>query len=218
MSVTVYWVLSLVVAYLVGAVPFGFLIARARGVDIRTVGSGNVGATNVFRSVSKALGLITFALDAFKGFAGVVFVPRVVAALSGMEFAADMRLAVVCGAMTVVGHNWTCFLRFKGGKGVATSAGFLLGVTPAGVGIAFGVWLVVFVAWRYVSVASIVAALVLSAVVWVPLRLYVEHGWWLPAVLSGLGVLAVWKHRSNMVRLMAGTESRFEFGRKRSGK
>ncbi|HQA39403.1 MAG TPA: glycerol-3-phosphate acyltransferase, partial [Kiritimatiellia bacterium] len=111
-------------------------------------------------------------------------------------------------------HNWTCFLKFKGGKGVATSAGLLLGLAPAGVGIAFAVWLALFLATRYVSVASIGAALSLAAVVWWPLALHARHGVWFAGVLTLLALLAVWKHRSNIARLRAGTESRFTFGKK----
>jgi glycerol-3-phosphate acyltransferase PlsY len=122
---------------------------------------------------------------------------------------------VFCGALTVAGHNWTCFLGFKGGKGIATSAGLLLGLSPAGVGIAFAVWLAVFLSTRYVSVASISAALALAVAVW-PLYLK-THGVWFPAVLTLLALLAIWKHRSNMARLRAGTESRFSFGRKDKG-
>lgn len=128
--------------------------------------------------------------------------------------AAGMGLAVFCGALTVIGHNWTCFLKFKGGKGVATSAGLLLGLAPAGVGIAFAVWLALFLTTRYVSVASIGAALSLAAVVWWPLALHARHGVWFAGVLTLLALLAVWKHRSNIARLRAGTESRFTFGKK----
>lgn len=125
-----------------------------------------------------------------------------------------MGLAVFCGALTVIGHNWTCFLKFKGGKGVATSAGLLLGLAPAGVGIAFAVWLALFLTTRYVSVASIGAALSLAAAVWWPLALHARHGVWFAGVLTLLALLAVWKHRSNIARLCAGTESRFTFGKK----
>ncbi|HRR34377.1 MAG TPA: glycerol-3-phosphate 1-O-acyltransferase PlsY [Kiritimatiellia bacterium] len=213
MTTHVLWLTGGTAAYLLGAVPFGFLIAKTQGKDIRTLGSGNIGATNVFRSVSKPLGLLTFALDFLKGFCGVTFIPELAARVTGT--AADgMGLAVFCGALTVVGHNWTCFLKFKGGKGIATSAGLLLGLAPAGVGIAFAVWLALFLTTRYVSVASIGAALSLAVVVWWPLALHARHGTWFAGVLTLLALLAVWKHRSNIARLRAGTESRFSFGGK----
>lgn len=207
------WLAGGVAAYLLGSVPFGFLLAKAFGKDIRTLGSGNIGATNVFRSVSKPLGILTFALDALKGFCGVRLVPALAALATGEADAdAGMGLAVFCGIWTVVGHNWTCFLGFKGGKGIATSAGLLVGLSPAGVGIAFAVWLVTFLTTRYVSVASITAASALAVVAW-PLHLE-DRGVWFPAVLTLLALLAVWKHRSNIARLRAGTESRFSFGKK----
>jgi len=207
------WLAGGMAAYLLGSIPFGFLLAKACGKDIRTLGSGNIGATNVFRSVSKPLGILTFALDFLKGFAGVRLVPLLAGSLLGTEVS-GMGLAVFCGAMTVVGHNWTCFLGFKGGKGIATSAGLLLGLTPAGVGMAFGVWLLLFVTSRYVSVASVGAAATLAVVVWWPLRLWSE-GVWFPAVLTALAGMAILKHRSNIARLRAGTESRFSFGKKK---
>jgi glycerol-3-phosphate acyltransferase PlsY len=211
MTVTILWFACGLTAYLLGSVPFGFLIAKTQGKDIRTLGSGNIGATNVFRSVSKPLGILTFALDVLKGFCGVRLVPLVVSALLHTPYE-GMALPVFSGALAVVGHNWTCFLGFKGGKGVATSAGLLLGLSPAGVGIAFAAWLVTFLATRYVSVASITAAAVLGMAVW-PLHLK-SHGAWFPAVLALLALVAIWKHRSNIARLRAGTESRFNFGKK----
>ena len=205
------WLSGGITAYLLGSIPFGFLITKACGKDIRTLGSGNIGATNVFRSVSKPLGILTFALDFLKGFCGVRFVPVLAASCAGAD-GTGMGLAVFCGAMTVAGHNWTCFLGFKGGKGVATSAGLLLGLSPAGVGIAFAAWLILFLATRYVSVASIGAALTLASAVW-PLHLG-THGVWFPAVLTFLAAVAIWKHRTNIARLRAGTESRFSFCKK----
>jgi glycerol-3-phosphate acyltransferase PlsY len=209
------FILSGLLVYLLGSIPFGFLIAKARGIDIRTMGSGNIGATNVFRSVSKPLGILTFVLDFLKGFVGVWLIPYLAFRFANTTFEyTTSLLPLFCGVMTIVGHNWTCFLGFKGGKGVATSAGVLLALSPAGVGIALLVWIVVFVATRYVSVASIVAAITLGCVVWWPLKLYAT-GYALPITLSLLALLAIWKHRSNIARLQAGTESRFEF-RKRS--
>ena len=213
MAIFLLWLGGGAAAYLLGSVPFGFLIAKAYGKDIRTLGSGNIGATNVFRSVSKPLGVLTFVLDFLKGFCGVKLIPALATASAGSP-AAGMGLALFCGALTVAGHNWTCFLGFKGGKGVATSAGLVLGLTPAGVGGAFAVWLILFLATRYVSVASIGAALALGGAVWWPLRLDAAHGPWFPCVLTLLALVVVWKHRSNMARLMAGTESRFTFRRR----
>lgn len=211
MTPVLFWMFCGICAYLLGAIPFGFLIAKIRGIDIRTVGSGNIGATNVFRSVSKPLGLLTFALDMLKGFCGVQWIPLTLASLTGQSYE-GMALPVFAGALTVAGHNWTCFLGFKGGKGIATSAGMLLGLSPLGVAIALAAWLITFISTRYVSVASIVSAIVLAFVVW-PLHLP-SQGIWFPTVLTALAGVAIWKHRTNIARLRAGTESRFQFGKK----
>ncbi len=199
-------------AYLLGSIPFGFLIAKSQGRDIRTLGSGNIGATNVFRSISKKLGILTFALDVGKGLCGVLLVPLLAAKLSGAEYT-GMALPLGCGAMTIAGHNWSCYLGFKGGKGIATSAGMLIALSPLCVGIAFLGWLIVFLTTRYVSVASIFACVVLAVAVW-PLHMN-QDGIWFPAVLTALAALGIWKHRGNIARLCAGTESRFDFKKKK---
>jgi glycerol-3-phosphate acyltransferase PlsY len=191
--------------YLLGAVPFAFLFARLKGVDIRTVGSGNVGATNVFRSVSKGLGIATFAADALKGFVPAFFFPMLAERWACLE--AGPGLGLLSGCAAIVGHNWPVFLKFKGGKGVATSAGMLLGVAPASVGIGLAAWILVFVATRYVSVASIVAAVAVPAAAW---WMNVRGARWLPAVLTVLGALIIWRHRSNLRRLVRGEEHRWQ--------
>ena len=207
------WILGGLFAYLLGSVPFGFLMAKSQGKDIRTLGSGNIGATNVFRSISKKLGILTFALDAGKGLSAVLLIPLLASKITGVAYE-GMGLPLLCGAMTIAGHNWTCFLGFKGGKGIATSAGMLIGLSPLCVGIAFFGWLVTFLTTRYVSVASVTACIVLSVAVW-PFHMNRE-GIWFPAVLTALAVLGIWRHRVNITRLLAGTESRFDFKKKKS--
>ena len=208
------WVLGCFGAYLLGSIPFGFLIAKARGVDIRQVGSGTIGATNVFRCISKPLGILTFILDMGKGYAGCTLIPWLaVAAHGGATAAHDVPFQVVCGFLTVAGHNWPVFLGFKGGKGIATSAGLLLGLAPAGCGVALLVWIVTFLATRYVSAASITAAVALGVVVWLPFCRS-DSGWWFPVMLDILAVLAIWRHRGNIRRLREGTESRFQLRRR----
>jgi acyl phosphate:glycerol-3-phosphate acyltransferase len=204
------WPLGGLLAYVLGAVPFGFLIARARGVDLRRVGSGNIGATNVFRCVSKPLGVLTFALDMGKGYAGCVLMPWLACRLTdGADVSLPFQLC--CGALAVVGHNWPVFLGFRGGKGIATSTGLLLGLAPAGCGLALAAWAASFAVTRYVSVASIAAATVIGLAAW-PLYLYRPgYGWWFPLILDVLAVIAIWRHRPNIVRLINGTESRFRF-------
>ena len=190
-------------SYLLGAVPFGLLIGFARGVDIRTVGSKNIGATNVLRSVGKPWGITTFFLDALKG-----FVPAFVFPILGNRLGADfpsLEIAgLIGGAAAILGHNFPVYLGFKGGKGVATSAGMVLGLAPLSVMLGLGVWAVVFYSLRYVSLASIVAALSV-----------IGFGWWyypgrlLPVTLTVLGVLVIARHHANIRRLLNGTESRF---------
>lgn len=211
MNEFIIWISGALMAYLIGSIPFGFLIAKSRGQDIRSLGSGNIGATNVFRSISKKLGVITFACDVGKGLLGVLLVPLLAAKITAVSFD-SVALPLFCGAMTIAGHNWSCFLGFKGGKGIATSAGMLIGLAPACVGIAFLGWIVTFLITRYVSAASIVACIVLAAVVW-PLHVN-QEGIWFPAVLTFLAAVGIWKHRANIARLRAGTESRFDFKKK----
>jgi glycerol-3-phosphate acyltransferase PlsY len=199
----------ILVSYLLGAIPVGLLLARLKGVDIRRVGSGNIGATNVFRSVSKPLGMVTFAADALKGFVPA-FVFPIIGKMLDPDFQALENLGLVCGCAAFAGHNWPVYLGFKGGKGVATSAGVLLGVAPAAVGIGLAVWVALLLASRIVSAASIGAAVAVPAAGW---WLYGGRGRVLPITLTVLGALVIWRHRSNIQRLLAGTEHRFEFGR-----
>ena len=212
MSVYLQWAMGCAGAYLLGSVPFGFLVAQARGVDIRKVGSGNIGATNVFRCVSKPLGIFTFLLDLGKGVAGCCLIPWLAAHLV-QGGANGMPFRVACGFLTVLGHNWPVFLGFKGGKGIATSAGLLLGLAPAGCGVALLVWLATFLATRYVSVASIAAAAALGIAAWFPFCRG-NSGWWFPVMLAVLAALAIGRHRGNIRRLREGTESRFSFKRR----
>jgi len=191
-------------AYLIGAVPFGLLVARLKGVDITRVGSGNIGATNVFRSVSKPLGVLTFALDALKGWGPAWFFPAFVQA--GDATARNPSLAVAFAALAIAGHTWPVYLKFKGGKGVATSAGALVGIAPAAVGVGLLVWIVLMAVSRYVSVASIGAAVAVPAAAWV---FYSRQTVTVPAALTVLAALIIWRHRGNIQRLRAGTEHRF---------
>ena len=194
------WLLA-VWAYLLGSIPNAYWIARIKGVDIRRVGSGNVGATNVFRAVGKSLGVLTFALDALKGFVPVFFFPRLCAPVG---WGAD-ALAVLFTVLAVAGHNWPVWLRFRGGKGVATSVGALIGLAPAAVGVGVLVWAAVFAASRIVSLASLVAALA------VPLFQWWRADWrpgLLPVALTAIGALIILRHRANLCRLLSGTEPR----------
>jgi acyl phosphate:glycerol-3-phosphate acyltransferase len=198
------------VSYLLGAVPFGFLIARARGIDIRTVGSGNIGATNVLRSVGKSWGVLALVLDALKGLVPAAVFPVLASMAFDMEAGATLRLC--CGCAAVIGHNYPVYLKFKGGKGVATTAGALIGIAPLALLCGLAMFAVVFGASRMVALGSISAAIVIPIVAWV---LYYEQGKLVPIVLTVLGILAIWRHRANIGRILNGKENRIEFGKKK---
>jgi glycerol-3-phosphate acyltransferase PlsY len=200
--------LTFLAAYLLGSLPTGYLVGRARGVDIRTVGSKNMGATNVFRTVGKTLGILVLLVDALKGWLAVTWLaPAIWQAFSHETMPVWLR--VVAGIGAILGHNYTCWLQFKGGKGIATSAGVFIALTPWALLIALGVWIVLFAATRYVSVASMAAAAALPVAAWFTTR---DAG--LTAVASLLGAMAILKHRKNIERLRAGTENRIVFGKK----
>ena len=187
-----------IIAYVLGAVPFGLLVAKSKGVNIREHGSGNIGATNVFRVVGKGWGIFTFLLDALKGFVPAYFFPL----LGGV----DPAFGVLFGGAAIVGHTFPVFLKFKGGKGVATSAGMILGVASFSVGIAFAAWLITVFASRYVSLASIVAAITVGVAVWFDPKL---DNAVIPSAISVMALLVIWLHRANIKRLLNGTENRF---------
>lgn len=191
--------------YLLGSIPTGYLVARARGVDIRKYGSGNIGATNVFRALGKVAGTFVLLTDAAKGAVAAAGLPWLLTRLASPAPGLSAEwLAIAAGVAAILGHNYTCWLGFKGGKGIATSAGVLLVLMPMGLGLALITWLVVFLGWRYVSLASVVAAIALPLLVWLT-----GASATLIAIAFVLGALAVYKHRSNLQRLRAGTESRF---------
>ncbi len=192
-----------VLSYLLGSVPLGLLLARLKGVDIRKVGSGNIGATNVFRCVSKPLGIATFVGDALKG-----FIPAFIFPMLGTWLGAEpgAALGLLCGCAAVIGHNWPIFAGFKGGKGISTSAGMLLGIAPAAAVCGVVAWALLTALTRYVSLASIGAAVAVPAAGW---WLYGGEGKLLPSALTLMGALAVWKHRANIRRLLRGEEHRF---------
>lgn len=195
-------------AYFLGTIPFGLLISRACGIDIRQHGSGNIGATNVWRVLGKKWGLLTFFCDAAKGWLAVWSGLRWAAADPGVL--GDASLAGIVAALgCIVGHSFPVWLGFKGGKGVATSLGVLVGMMPLASAIVLAVWLVVFLLWRYVSLASIAAALALPAVVSALLssgRLSGQANLYFACVA---GALVVRRHRENITRLLQGTENRF---------
>jgi acyl phosphate:glycerol-3-phosphate acyltransferase len=217
------YVLVAIAAYLLGSIPTGFLVAQTRGIDIRAVGSGNIGATNSMRVLGKPAGVFVLLMDVLKGYAGCAFLPPLMfnwlAPHSSGLFRyfhdqppeVQMRFYVVAGIFAVLGHNYTCWLGFKGGKGIATSGGVFIALTPLAAVVALACWIVAFALFRYASVASIVAAIALPTTVWLT-----ANSLTLQIVTTALGLLAIFKHRSNIKRLLNGTEQRF--GQKSSPK
>jgi len=210
-----YWYIAVVAAYLVGAIPFGFVIGKARGVDIRTVGSGNIGATNLGRALGRKWGLFCFLLDVAKGALPVLVIGGAFGWLGRDTLSAGevgQWLGIAVAAM--VGHIFPVYLKFKGGKGVATGFGVMLGFWPMLTLPAVGAlltWLIFAGAVRYVSVASVVAAAVLPGYF---LLLAAINGWpidrfWPLLLVTGLMALLVGvRHGSNFIRLARGQESR----------
>lgn len=198
----------LLVSYLLGSIPFGYLAGRLAGIDIRKTGSGNVGATNVVRVLGKRYGYPVFALDVLKGF-GAVKISMLLGPGRPPEWNSPEVFGIFAAIFSVLGHLYPPWLKFKGGKGVATSAGALLALTPLATIIVVAIWVIVFWATRYVSLASVVAAIVLPLVV-ILVRSH-EQNRVRPLVYSSACVAAVvvWRHRSNLSRLMRGTEPRF---------
>lgn len=204
------YILVAVAGYLLGSIPTGYLVAKARGIDIRTVGSKNMGATNVFRTLGKGPGIFVLLVDALKGYAASAWAADALLKLLNQSNPEPQTSHLIAGIAAVLGHNYTCWLQFKGGKGIATSAGVFLALAPAAVGIAVAIWIVAFVATRYVSIASILASIALPTAVWFT----PDASLALRIIATILGVLAIYKHRANIQRLRNGTENRIHFGKK----
>jgi acyl phosphate:glycerol-3-phosphate acyltransferase len=197
------------VGYFFGSFPAGYFAGRLAGVDVRSQGSGNIGATNVLRVLGKRWGYPVFAIDVFKGFAAVRLAFFLVRYWPTVEPYAEY-LGILTGIMSVVGHMFPVWLRFKGGKGVATTAGALFGLMPWVVPCVFLFWYTVFRTTGYVSLASIVAAITLPIVAALFARWRFIDTWALVYFCILIGVLVLWRHRSNFSRLLKGTEQRFD--------
>ena len=191
---------AVVIAYLLGSIPFAFLAGKARGVDLRKVGSGNLGAANVFRNLGRGWGIAVMAADIGKG---------VVAVLIAKAIADDPWPAIAAGA-AMAGHVFPVWLRFKGGKGVAVGGGALIGLVPVAAAISLGIWLVVLLTTRFSSLASIIAAIA------APIVTILLDEPWSSVIFVTLGSIAVLVlHRGNMARLLRHEESRIQLGRAR---
>ncbi len=194
--------LAAIVAYAVGCIPFAALAARAKGIDLRNEGSGNLGATNAIRVLGPWLGVPVLLADLAKGWFAGAIVPRIAGG--------RVEIGILCAAAAVAGHIFPVTLRFRGGKGVATAAGALFALAPGAIGIACVVFALALMSTRYVSVASIAASAALAVSLWVE-----------PAALSlrlagsAIAALVIARHRTNIVRLFAGAEPRVRLRRAR---
>jgi len=196
--------IGVVAAFLIGSIPTGWLLGKMRGIDLREHGSKNIGATNALRVLGKPAGIFCFIVDAGKGLGAVLIAQTLAGPM------VDPGLAGVVGAVSgILGHNFTPWLGFKGGKGIATSVGALVALLPAIVPLLLVVWLLVFFTTRYVSLASVAASVAL------PVFAILQAIWfgglspWLLGFACLAGGLAVLRHKSNIQRLLAGTENRF---------
>ncbi|UCD15668.1 MAG: glycerol-3-phosphate 1-O-acyltransferase PlsY [Candidatus Omnitrophota bacterium] len=195
----------LLVSYFLGSIPFGFLVARfVRKIDIRQFGSGNIGATNVFRVVGKEWGVLVFILDFLKGFLPPFMMKFFLPGLANSIY-------IICAILAVCGHNWTPFLKFKGGKGISTSLGAIVALSfifPklwGSIGLAICAWIVVFFIFRYVSLASIIAAAVFfvsSLILSLPIEVKI--------LCFVLFIFIIVRHKSNIKKLISRKEHRFQ--------
>jgi acyl phosphate:glycerol-3-phosphate acyltransferase len=197
---TLVLVLLYIGSYLIGSIPFGVLVARAKGIDIMSVGSGNIGATNVVRALGKGPGLLVFVLDLLKG-----LIPALIARVL---FPERQEIWFWAGATAVVGHSFSPFLKFKGGKGISTALGMMLGASPVAALAAFSIFAILLTTLKYMSLASIVA--VLSTI---PIGLLLRESYWVILGYSILSTFIVYRHRANISRLRNGTEPKFKFNK-----
>jgi len=202
-------------AYLLGSIPFGLLIAKAHGKNIRSIGSGNIGATNVSRALGRKWAYVCFTLDVLKGLIPTLAAQPFVLRLSSSPPATGFWLWLLIGCAAILGHVFPIYLKFKGGKGVATSFGVALGLWPYFTVCALTViivWITVVLIWRYVSLASIIAAIAFPIVLILAISIipnwYFNLLWPLLAVATLIPLFVIFRHRENIKRLIAGTENR----------
>ena len=203
------YVSAALISYLIGSIPAGYLVGRLVGVDIRRMGSGNIGATNVLRVLGKPYGYAVFLFDFLKGVTAVqlsIWLVHRAHLDSGM----GELVGIMAGILCVIGHTYPVWLRFSGGKGVATSAGVLFGLMPVAALLVMIVWFVIFQITKYVSVASIGAAVALPLTTLLMVWLKQTHERALVYFSICLMVVIIWRHRSNLARLRQGTEQSFK--------
>ncbi|MBP1656677.1 MAG: plsY [Bacteroidetes bacterium] len=205
-----------ILSYLIGSIPTSIIVARkARGIDIRHYGSGNAGGTNVIRVLGWKPGLFVIALDMAKGMVATMLVARLMEGpipfSNATPFDDFTVVQIIAGCSAILGHVWTVFAGFKGGKGIATAGGMLIGIAPVEVAVSFGVFAIVFLITHYVSLGS------LSAAVAFPLTMFFRENIFMVDVPGygtliffsmGISLLIVYTHRTNIIRLLRGTENR----------
>jgi len=194
--------LVILVSYILGSIPFGYIIAKIKGVDITKLGSGNIGATNVGRYLGKPYFFIVLFLDAIKGFIPTILFKL----LFGLEY------GILAGLFSVIGHSYSIFMKFKGGKGVATGLGVSIALIPIETIIGFGVWFLVLMIFKIMALASIISAVSVFIVV-----LFLEKSSLIKIVCGIIAVLIVLRHKSNIERIIKGTEPKFYFFENKGG-
>jgi len=188
----------LVGSYLIGSIPFAYIITKtARGIDIRNFGSGNPGATNVFRVAGKTYGLITLMFDFLKGLITV--------SVTKLFYPDLISISIICGLLSIIGHNWPVWLKFRGGKGFATSLGVLLGLIPLVTLFGLITFVIIFILTKYVSLSSVLSSIVVIAMCWIKREQLI-----LCLFVTLTGLMIIIRHRPNIVRLLKGTESKLK--------
>ena len=188
----------LVGSYLIGSIPFAYIITKtARGIDIRNFGSGNPGATNVFRVAGKTYGIITLMFDFLKGLITV--------SVTKLFYPDLISISIICGLLSIIGHNWPVWLKFRGGKGFATSLGVLLGLIPLVTFFGLITFVIIFILTKYVSLSSVLSSIVVIAMCWIKREQLI-----LCLFVSLTGLMIIIRHRPNIVRLLKGTESKLK--------
>jgi len=206
----IHLILLYVITYLFGSIPWGFIIGKANRIDIRQQGSGSTGATNVTRNVGKSWGIFCFFMDFMKGFIPVLCANTFVPSMFNLPESFYEINVILVVLVTVLGHIYPIYLKFKGGKGIATGTGALVAITPPAIICGLIIWIIIFKFSRYVSLASILAAasvatltIFFSAINFYPLP--ISH----QCFVVFLSLFAIYKHSSNIKRLLCGTENRF---------
>lgn len=213
----------LILSYLIGSIPFAIIISKyAKGIDIKKHGSGNAGGTNVFRVLGWKLGVLTIVLDALKGVIAVVFISQLYlldpVAINNPTSLEDMTIIrILAGVFAVIGHVWSIFASFKGGKGIATALGMMLSISTVDMLVALGVFVIVVSISKYVSLGSILAAMAVALTLFIRQNVFHAeiqgYGTILPFVLAIIALI-VYTHRENIKRILSGSESKISFKKK----